>query len=125
MGVLSALSYAESTRMAYSTSSGSATNTWANNQRFESMDNYANLLQKRFSASAATDNYAYILTKVDDADGKGKAPGIVGVNMDTGEADREIFLGEKEPDYQVDEQTGRVFMIHDKKRKSLTAFQIQ
>ena len=48
--------------------------------------------------------------------------GLVGVGLDTGTADRQFLFHEKEPDYEVDEVTGRLFNIKD--RKELTAFQV-
>jgi len=55
-----------------------------------------------------------VLTKV------GKELGIVGVNLSTGETDRELVLGTKEPEYLVDEQLGRVYFF--KGGKNLVAY---
>ncbi len=59
--------------------------------------------------------YSYILTKVE------KDIGIVGVNLATGETDRQLVLKEKEPNYTVDEPTNRIF--HFAGKDSVVAYQ--
>ena len=51
--------------------------------------------------------YTYIITKLDKEHGGGI--GLVGVNLNNGETDRQLALGAKEPKYLADEQAGRVF----------------
>ena len=67
-------------------------------------------MAKRFSANAANEKFAYMLTDVDTAEGDG--PGIVGVNLQTGEAERELYFKDREPDYVVDEKSGTVIRTH-------------
>ena len=43
--------------------------------------------------------------------------------MSTGKTDRQILFKDKQPDYKVDEVTGRVFNIKDK--KELIAYSLQ
>lgn len=69
------------------------------------LDNYNKYAGKRKSATQNNDAYSYVLTKV------GKELGIVGVNLSTGETDRELVLGTKEPAYLVDELMGRVYFF--------------
>lgn len=71
------------------------------------LDNYNKYAGKRKSATQNNESYSYILTKV----GKGKDLGIVGINLETGETDRELVLGTKEPDYLVDELLGCVYFF--------------
>ena len=78
------------------------------------LDNYNKYAGKRKSATQNNDAYSYVLTKV------GKELGIVGVNLSTGETDRELVLGTKEPEYLVDEQLGRVYFF--KGGKNLVAY---
>jgi hypothetical protein len=69
------------------------------------LDNYNKYAGRRKSATTNNDSYSYILTKVN----KGKDLGVVGVNLETGETDREFALGSKEPEYLVDELLGCVY----------------
>jgi len=60
-------------------------------------------MSKRFKATAATENYQFILTKLDDG------AGLVKVSKITGEKEKEIVLKDKKPEYQVDEITGVLY----------------
>lgn len=51
-----------------------------------------------------------MLTDV-EMDNKG-APGIVGVNLDSGETEQEVVFNDREPDYVVDELHGIVVRTH-------------
>jgi outer membrane protein assembly factor BamB len=82
------------------------------------LDRYNQYTEKaaaRAGQSKSASGYTYILTTVE------KDIGVVGVNLATGETDREIALKEKEPDYRVDEQINRVF--HFKGKDSIIAYQ--
>jgi hypothetical protein len=83
------------------------------------MGSYERFMTKRYSATKTTGNYTYVLTdvKLD----KEKGAGLIGVNMSTGQGDRQIMFKDKEPDYQVDELTGRVFNL---KGNQLTAYTV-
>ena len=85
------------------------------------LDNYNNYMTKR-GASKTTGGEArtYILTTVED--GKEKGVGLLGIDMTSGDAAKKIILGTKEPDYQVDEQSDRIFLFKDK--KTVVAFQL-
>jgi outer membrane protein assembly factor BamB len=69
---------------------------------------YTEKAARRAGGSKSSAAYTYILTKVE------KDIGVVGVNLATGETDREIPLKEKEPDYTVDEPMNRVFHFKGK-----------
>ena len=60
-------------------------------------------MAQRFKATAATENAQFILTKLDSG------VGLVRVNKDSGEVDKEILLNDKKPEYQVDEFAGYLF----------------
>jgi outer membrane protein assembly factor BamB len=77
--------------------------------------NYTEKAAKRAGQSKATAAYTYILTSVE------KDIGVVGVNLATGETDRQLLLKEKEPVYQVDEPMNRVF--HFKGKNTIIAYQ--
>jgi outer membrane protein assembly factor BamB len=64
------------------------------------------VLSKRFKATANTDNYLYILT---DIKGDEKGPGLVKVNKNTGKLEKQLVLGTKEPEYEMDEVEARLF----------------
>nr|WP_321222277.1 PQQ-binding-like beta-propeller repeat protein [uncultured Psychroserpens sp.] len=64
---------------------------------------------KRFKATAATQNFQFILTKLEDG------VGLVKVNKDTGKVEKEIVLKDKKPEYQVDEFGGYLYYkVNDK-----------
>lgn len=81
------------------------------------LDNYNAYTERanaRAAGSKATQSYAYVLTKVE------KDIGVVGVNLASGETDRELVLKEKEPEYTVDETMNRVF--HFKGKNTVIAY---
>ncbi len=82
---------------------------------------YEKFLTKRFSATKTIGNFTYVMTNL--AEGKDKAAGIIGVNMMTGQGDRQIMFADKDPDYEIDEASGRIFNL--KNSKELTAFVIK
>lgn len=86
-----------------------------------SFNSYEKFLTKRYSATKTTGNFTYVMTNV--ADGKEKGAGVVGVNMVTGQGERQILFKDKDPDYEVDEVMGRVFNLRNP--KELSAFVIQ
>lgn len=76
----------------------------------EQADNWANLgdaafteMAKRFKASKATENAAFILTKVDGG------VGLVKVDKDSGATLNEILIKDKDPMYEVDEFEGVLY----------------
>jgi outer membrane protein assembly factor BamB len=121
MFALSALSYAANTAVAANSYLGTAENTWANSGRQDAIKGYSDVASKRFSATQATDRYAYILTTVQEGEEKG--PGLIGVRMDTGKSDRQLLLKDKEPKYKVDEVEGRAFVVTDK--STLTGYSLK
>jgi outer membrane protein assembly factor BamB len=113
MAALSAFAYANYTAQAASTSFGTSENRWANDKRFDVLERYEAYASKRFSATSATDTYVYVLTELEEGDDK--TPGLVGVNLATGRGDRSLVLGTKEPDYQVDEPAGLLYLLRNDK----------
>lgn len=94
----------------YNFSRGNDSAGWGANKNFvNTMGSYEQFMTKRYSATKTSGNYTYVLTdvKLDKENGAG----LVGVNMNTGQGDRQIMFKDKEPDYQVDELTGRVFNL--------------
>ncbi|GAL73199.1 outer membrane protein assembly factor BamB family protein [Jejuia pallidilutea] len=60
-------------------------------------------LSTRFKASAATENAQFILTNLNGG------TGLVKLNKDTGDIEKEILLKDKKPEYEVDEFGGFLF----------------
>jgi outer membrane protein assembly factor BamB len=116
MGAMTALTYAANVGQAAATGSSSYANTAS-----QSIADYSSYASKRYSAAGETERYYYVLTNIEE--GKEKGAGIVGVNLDSGKADRQVLLKEKEPQYEVDELAGRVFNVKDK--STLVGFRVQ
>ena len=93
----------------------------AQNSMFKGLDGFQEMVNRRYTATQNSQNWTYFLTSVKN--GKKGGPGILAIDMITGEQGTEIFLGEKEPKYRVDEPTGKVFFFA-KKGKLLQAFQM-
>ena len=60
-------------------------------------------MARRFKATSATENYQFILTKLNEGAGLAK------VNKNTGEKEEEILLKDKKPTYEVDEFSGTLY----------------
>lgn len=60
-------------------------------------------MSKRFSATAATENAQFILTKLDEG------VGLIKINKDSGMPEKEVVLKDKKPDYEVDELGGYLY----------------
>ncbi len=82
------------------------------------LDRYNRYTEKRAAqagGSRATESYTYIVTKLPKS-----GLGLYGVNLASGETDRELPLGAKDPDYMADERSGRVYYF--KGRDTLVAY---
>jgi outer membrane protein assembly factor BamB len=121
MAGLSAMQYGYHYNRAANSYLGTYQNTWANNQKAQVVANYEKLFNKRFTASKAATGYTYVLTNVEEGDDDGA--GLVGLNMNSGQVEHQVLLKMKEPDYEVDELTGRIFNVKDK--KEITAYSVR
>ncbi|MEZ4839821.1 hypothetical protein [Flavobacterium sp.] len=72
---------------------------------------------KRFKATSATQNYQFILTKVDGG------IALVKVSKDSGKVEKEIIIEDKKPEYEVDEIGG--FLYYQSDGKSIKAFDLK
>lgn len=86
-------------------------------------DNWANVadqgfqeMVKRFKATKATENAAFILTKIDGG------VGLVKVDKDSGETVKEILVKDKSPMYEVDELAG--FLYFKSKGNTINAYNL-
>jgi len=76
------------------------------------LDRYNSYTEKRATnsgGSQATERYTYIVTKLPKS-----GLGLYGVNLATGDTERELPLGTKEPEYLADEKAGRVYYFKGK-----------
>ena len=112
-GAVTAVGYMSNYGVASRTQYGTSMNEAANQNKNRFAASYEKLLSKRHMATQAGQNFTYILSNVED--GKDNVPGVIGVNLDTGSATTEIAIGEKDPNYVVDEPAGRLFNLKDKK----------
>jgi outer membrane protein assembly factor BamB len=117
---LAYVNYSMATANARSTYLGTSENTRANNDRFKALQSFSDAVAKRYSATKGSNQFAYILTNVTDGDQKGS--GIIAINLMSGETAGQVVLKEKEPEYFVDDLTGRLFNLKD---DTITAFSIR
>ena len=121
MTAATAFAYAGHTANAMRSYAGTSENRWANQNRLKTLQDYERYVTKRFTATSAGERYVYVLTKVEE--GEERRPGIVAIDMETGAGGGQVLLGDKDPDYRVDEQAGVLFNLKDK--KVLTAYAIR
>jgi outer membrane protein assembly factor BamB len=117
-----AMVYTAQTAQAASTYYGTSENDWANANRRKTVEQWDKAVAKRYHKTSNTADYVYMLSDVKTSEGKG--PGIVGVNLSTGEQEKTVYFGDREPEYVADEIDGVVFRIH-KGGKTITASQVQ
>lgn len=102
------------------TQNGDYNRAFEQNDRFlNMMTAYQQFMGKKYSASKQSGNIYYILTNIKGDDDKGS--GLIGVNMLTGNGERQIIFNDKSPDYEVDELAGRLFNMNKGK---LSAYSI-
>jgi len=58
-----------------------------------------------------TDNYIFVFAIIEDADEE--SPAFLKIDKDTGEIRKQVVLREKEPEYILDEENGRLFVKTD------------
>jgi outer membrane protein assembly factor BamB len=79
------------------------------------LQTYEKYMVERTTATKQSGNNVYILTDIKGKDDKGKddkGAGLVGVNLMTGQALSQIMFKDKDPDYEVDEISGRLFNLN-------------
>ena len=83
------------------------------------MQSYQLAMSKKYSAAKQAGNVYYVLTTVKGKEDKGS--GLVGVSLMTGQPVNQIVFHDKEPDYEVDDASGRMFNMN---KGELAAYQI-
>jgi len=86
-----------------------------------SLESYNKFYNKRYSATKTAKQNAYILTRVEEGNEKGI--GLVAIDLSTGEPGAKVLLKDKEPDYAVDDVTGRLYYV--KSKKEIEAFSLE
>ncbi len=99
---------------------GNYNNAYRENNNFLNlMTTYQQFMGQKFSSSKQTGNIYYVLTKIKGDGDSGS--GLIGVNMLTGNGERQIVFNDKSPDYEVDEHAGVLFNMNKGK---ISAFAI-
>ncbi|MGV3757731.1 MAG: PQQ-binding-like beta-propeller repeat protein [Verrucomicrobiota bacterium] len=86
-----------------------------------SLDSYDKFANKRYSATKDGTKRTYILTTVEE--GKKKGAGLMAIDMTSGDSAASVLLKDKEPEYSVDDVTGRLYYVNDK--KEIQAFSVK
>lgn len=86
----------------------------------QALDGYNRQAGKRKSATKSSEQFSFMLTKLED--GRDKGIGLLGINLANGEGEKKFILGAKEPDYRVDEEIGRLFFF--KGKDSIVAYEL-
>ncbi len=84
-------------------------------------EQYSANLGQRFKKSLETNNYHYISTKEAEVDGN-KDIGIVCVNKENGDIESQVLLGDRDPEYEIDEISKLLFF--KSKNKEVTCFEL-
>lgn len=120
MLAITAASYGMAMSGAASTPFGSPQNDMFNDMHRDVAIAYNAFAFRRFSASKAGTKYAYVLTML--GEGKERGAGIIAVDLDSGAPATQLMFKDREPDYQVDDVTGRLYNI---KGKELFAYALK
>ncbi len=108
------------TNEAYQFQRGNYNNAYRENARFLNlMTTYQQYMGQKLSASKQTGNTYYVLTKIKGDGDSGS--GLIGVNMLTGNGERQIIFNDKSPDYEVDEHAG---VLYNMNKGKLSAYNI-
>ncbi len=86
-----------------------------------SLASYDKFMNKRYSATKSGNQRTYILTTVEE--GKKKGAGLMAIDMNTGDSVADVLLKDKEPEYAVDDVSGRLYYVNGK--KELQAFTLK
>lgn len=121
MGVMVALTAAQGLAYNASYASGQSSLGSASDGIRKSLDQFDKFQNKRYSATKSDRQQVYILTKVDDGGDKGI--GLMAIDLASGESTGQVLLKDKDPEYAVDDLTGRLFYV--KGKSEIQAFNLQ
>ena len=77
-------------------------------------DMYKEAMSIRYQSAAQSNKYMFFLVKL-----KKQGPGLLGLDLETGDVIQEAPLETKKPDFEIDEVEGRVFVFQKRKVKAL------
>lgn len=120
LAAMSALTLVAATSYGVSAAQGGMSSWSANKSNESNFGNLGAMAQKRFTASQQARDYAYVLTTV--TEGKESGVGLMAINLANGEPGAQVLLKDKEPEYAVDDLTGRLYYFND--RKQLLVYQL-
>ena len=89
-----------------------------NEQAFGSLNDYAT---RRFEATQRARDTIYVLTEI--TEGSTSGAGIRAISLADGKPRGQVMLGDKEPEYAVDEIDGRLYYLDDDKQVLVYTFQ--
>ena len=121
MGVMITLTAIDVMAQNASYAAGQTSLSSASSSISQSLANFDKYQNKRYSATKTGTELVYILTRIEENGSKGN--GLMAINLATGEAAGQILLDDKEPNYSVDDYTGRLFYVNGK--TEIQAFKIR
>ncbi len=119
LGVVSVALATTNSAMAASANSMSDHNNAVNNT-IGSTDMFTKYSAQRFSATKAAAASVFMLTNVEEAGQKG--PGLMKIDLATGDSLGQLLLNDKEPVYGVDTEAGRIYYF--KGKNSIIAYEL-
>ncbi|MEI6437243.1 MAG: PQQ-binding-like beta-propeller repeat protein [Candidatus Omnitrophota bacterium] len=114
--LMTALTVISATSAQYSAASGASSASSAQRDMESAWGDLDKMADRRYTASQAALQHAYVLTLVDDQGKKGV--GLAGINMTSGTTDSQVYLDDKQPQYTVDEVEGKLYFFHGGKLKA-------
>lgn len=121
MGLMIALTAAQGLNYNSSYASGQMSLSSASDNISKALDQFDKFQNKRYSATKTGTQQVYILTRVEE--GKDKGVGLMAIDLSTGESAGQVLLKDKEPDYAVDDVSGRLFYVNGK--SEIQAFKLK
>jgi len=114
LAAMSALTLVAATSYGVSAAQGGMSQSWAHNSNESNFGSLGAMAQKRYTASQQARDYAYVLTTV--TEGKDSGTGLMAISLANGEPGAQVLLKDKEPEYAVDDLTGRLYYFNGKKQ---------
>lgn len=99
------------------TARGPGESSWSATNKVEgTWGGLDSVVQRRFSATQAVEDYTYVLTTVEDTGDKGV--GLMAIDMKTGSPARQVLIKDKEPDYEIDKLDGKLYVFDGKQLRA-------
>lgn len=111
---MSALTIVAATSYSTSVLSGGMSSWSADSANQNTYGSLGAMAQKRYEASKHARDNVYVLTSV--TEGKDTGVGLMAISLATGEPGAQVLLGDKEPEYEVDQLEGRLYYFNNDKQ---------